>query len=89
MVFLPGRIRTPLTEEGYEARMVDTFREERAGRKVTCPICPDVLATGSLRSHLATQHDAHPCFIVKDSHLEPPLPPARYDAVLSLSLIHI
>ena len=27
MVFLPGRIRTPLTEEGYEERMVDTFRE--------------------------------------------------------------
>ena len=84
MVFLPGRIRTPLTVEAYEARMVDTFREEKAGRKVTCTLCPAVLATGSLRSHLATQHDAHPCFIVKDLHRGPLLPPARYDAVLSV-----
>ena len=42
MIFLPGRIRTPLTVEAYEARMVDTFREEKAGRKVTCPLYPDV-----------------------------------------------
>ena len=75
MVFLPGRIRTPLTAEAYGARMVDTFREEKVGRKVTCPLCPDVLASGSLRSHLATQHDAKPCFLIKDLQRGPLLSP--------------
>ena len=39
MVFLPGKIRTLLTVEAYEARMDDTFRAERTGRKVDCHIC--------------------------------------------------
>ena len=57
MVFLPGKIRTPLTAEAHEARMHDTFRAERTGRKVDCHICHSILAVGSLRSHLSTQHD--------------------------------
>ena len=31
MAFLPGKIRTCLTEEGYRARMDAEFREEHAG----------------------------------------------------------
>ena len=51
-VFLPGRIRTPLMAEAYEARMDDTFRAEKTGRQVDCHICHSSLAVGSLRSHL-------------------------------------
>ena len=67
MVFLPGRIRTPLTAEAYEARMDDTFRAEKTGRRVECHICQRSLAVGSLRSHLSTQYDDYQCFVVKDS----------------------
>ena len=34
MAFVPDRIRTPLTEEAYQARMLDFYKEERKGRKV-------------------------------------------------------
>ena len=53
-VFLPGRIRTCLTSEAYEARMGDLYREERRGRKVSCQECRQHMAVGSLRSHLET-----------------------------------
>ena len=36
MTFVPGHIRTPLTEEAYQARMSDFYREERKGRRVSC-----------------------------------------------------
>ena len=39
MTFVPGRVRTPLTEEAYQACMSNFHREERRGRRVTCPIC--------------------------------------------------
>ena len=35
MVFLPGRIRTCLTDNAYEARMGDLYRKERRRRKVS------------------------------------------------------
>ena len=57
MVFLPGKIRTPLTAESYEARMDDVYRAEKTGRRVECHICQSSLAVGSLRSHLSIQHD--------------------------------
>ena len=56
-VVLPGKIRTPLTAESYEARMDDVYRAEKTGRRVECHICQSSLAVGSLRSHLSTQHD--------------------------------
>ena len=59
MVFLPGRIRTPLTAESYEARMNEEFRAMKTGRRVSCTICNASLAVGSLRFHLITQHDVH------------------------------
>ena len=34
MAFVPDRLRTPLTEEAYQARMLDFYREERKGCKV-------------------------------------------------------
>ena len=76
MVFLTGRIRTPLTAELYGARMDEEFRAEKTGRRINCHICQSSLAVGSLRSHLVTQHDVHQCFVVKDSQ-EGPLPPPR------------
>ena len=62
MVFLPGRIRTCLTAESYEARMGDLFREERRWRKVSCQECGQKMAVGSLRSHLETQHNVYTSF---------------------------
>ena len=80
MVFLPGKIRTPLTAESYEARMDDVYRAEKTGRRVECHICQSSLAVGSLRSHLSTQHDEYQCFVVKDSQEGPLLPPRRLTA---------
>ena len=34
MVFVPDCIHTLLTEEAYQARMLDFYKEERKGRKV-------------------------------------------------------
>ena len=83
MVFLPGKIRTPLTAEAYEARMDDIFRAEKTGRRVECHICQSSLAVGSLRSHLSTQHDEYQCFVVKVSQEGPLLPPRRLTAFFS------
>ena len=69
MVFLPGRIRTCLTAESYEVRMGDLYREERRGRKVSCQECGQMMAVGSLRSHLETQHDVYTCTRRKSSKL--------------------
>ena len=56
IMFVPGRIRTPLTEEAYQARMSDFHREDRKGRRVSCHVCQEEMAVGLLKSHLATQH---------------------------------
>ena len=63
MTFVPGRIRTPLTEEAYQARMSDFHREERKGCRVVCHVCEEEMAVGSLASHLATQHDIYQCYV--------------------------
>ena len=57
MICVAGRIRTPLDQDAYEARMSDLHRAERKGRKVEFPTCGETLAVGSLRSHLTSQHD--------------------------------
>ena len=62
--------------KAYEARIDDTFRVERTGRRVNCNICHSSLAVGSLRSHLSTQHNVYQCFVIKDSQ-EGPFPPPR------------
>ena len=59
MVFLPGKLRTPLSSESYESKMDREYREKKSGRRVACTICHADLAVGSLRSHLVTQHDIH------------------------------
>ena len=71
MVFLPGKIRTPLTAESYEARMDQEYRAMKTGRRVSCTIYNASRKVGSLRSHLVTQHDVHQCFVVKDSEAAP------------------
>ena len=76
MVFLPGKIMTPLAAESYEAQMDDTFQAERTGRRVNYHICHNSLAVGFLPSHLSTQHNIYQCFLIKDSQ-EDPLPPPR------------
>ena len=63
MTFVPGRIRTPLTKEAYQARMSDFHREERKDRRVVYHVYQEEMAVGSLVSHLATQHDVYQCFV--------------------------
>ena len=58
-----GRIRTPLTQDAYEPCMLDLHRAERKERRVECPTCGKSLAVGSLRGHLASQHDQYQCFL--------------------------
>ena len=84
IVFLPGRIRTPLTSEAYKARMVDAFQTKKSERKVTCPSCPTILAAGSLRSHHATQHNVYQCFIIKELQQGSLLTPTRYASTLAM-----
>ena len=57
MICVAGRICTPLDLDAYKARMPDLHRAERKGRKMDCPTCGKALAVGSLRSHLANQHN--------------------------------
>ena len=63
MAFVLGRIRTPLTKEAYQARMLDFHREERKGRRVSCHVCQEEMAVGLLKSRLATQHNIYQCFV--------------------------
>ena len=64
---LAGRILTHLDQDAYEARMSDLHRAERKGRKVECPTCGEPLAVGSLRSHLASQHNQYQCFLAPEA----------------------
>jgi hypothetical protein len=70
MTFLPGKIRTCLTEEGYRSRMDAEFREVRAGREANCDLCGKTMAAGSMRSHLETQHDTFRSFVLVDGDEE-------------------
>ena len=56
MVFVPGKIRTALSERAYRMRMDEDFHGEGTGRKVECSECGRELAVGSLAGHLAKQH---------------------------------
>ena len=56
MVFLPGRIRTGLSEDTYLSRMDALRRESRKERRVECYVCWKEFAQGLLASHLASQH---------------------------------
>ena len=67
MAFVLGRIRTPLAEEAYQARMSDFHMEERKGRRAACHVCQDEMPVGLLKSHLATQHDVYQCFVAPDA----------------------
>ena len=76
MVFLPGRIRTCLTDGAYKAQMGDLYREERRGQKVSCQECGQQMAVGSLRSHLETQHDVYTSFALP-ADAAPPVAPRQ------------
>ena len=39
VVFLPGKLQTPLTAESYEARMDQEYRALKSGRRIPCTIC--------------------------------------------------
>ena len=56
MVFLPGRIRTCLSEDAYLSRLDTLHRESRKAGKVECHICRKKFGKQCLASHLATQH---------------------------------
>ena len=46
MVFLPGRIRTGLSEDAYLSRMNALHRESKKGRRVECHVCRKEFARG-------------------------------------------
>ena len=63
MAFIPGRIRTCLSERSYAAR-VEGLTERRASTaRVSCEKCGADLAEGSLQRHMLTQHGIHHCYI--------------------------
>ena len=80
MICVAGRIHTPLDQDAYEARMSDLHRAERKGRKVECPAYGVPLATGSLRSHLASQHDQYQCFLAPTAGEEGGGDPNQWEA---------
>ena len=79
MMVVPGRIWTPLTKEAYQVRMSDCHQEERKGRRVACHVCQEEMAVGSLKSHLATQHDVYQCFVAPGAERGPSGPRKRDD----------
>ena len=76
MVFVPGKIRTFLSESAYRARMDETYRGEGKGRKVECSECGRMLAVGSMAGHLAKQHDNYQSFAMAESDGTPSPPPS-------------
>ena len=59
MTFVPGKIRTSLSERAYRARIGEGFRGEGKGQKVECSECGTMLSIWSLAGHLAKQHDIY------------------------------
>jgi hypothetical protein len=87
MTFLPGKIRTSLSDTAYRARMDDIFRGEHKGRKVECSECGKLLAVGSLAKHQADQHDIFQSFVLegeKEEAAPPPQPRAMGRHLLPL-----
>lgn len=80
MIFVPGKIRTSLTEDAYRARMEEDFRRKWRGGKVECDICGVSLRPGSLTRHLETVHDVFRSFIVTGSATAPQLPGRKLTA---------
>ena len=56
MVFLPGRIKTGLSEDAYLSRMDALHRESRKERRMKYNVYWKEFARGSLASHLASQY---------------------------------
>ena len=79
MVMTPGRIRTKLSPEGYEARMrldgedVGLGGRGPVGRVVQCPKCRKTLKAASLRSHMETQHGEYEVFVPPAEDASPPV----------------
>ena len=56
MVFLPGRIRTCLSEDAYLSRLDALYRANRKGGKMECHVCRGKFRKESLASHLDSHH---------------------------------
>ena len=80
MVFLPGRVRTSLSEAAYKARMDKDFRGEHKGRKVECGECGMLLVVGYLAGHQASQHDIYQSFALEEDQGGAPPSPRRWTA---------
>ena len=77
MVFVPGKIRTFLSEKAYRARMDKDFRGEGKGQKVECSEHGKKLAVSSLAGHLSKQHDVYQLFTMEtEGGGTPPPPPS-------------
>ena len=56
MTFVPGKIRTSLSDTAYRERMDEDFCGKGKGRKVEWGECDTLLAVGLLAGHMAKQH---------------------------------
>jgi len=63
MTFIPGRIRTCLSERAYVARMEGLTERRASTARVSCRKCGADLAEGSLQRHMLTQHGIHHSYI--------------------------
>ncbi len=74
MTCVPGRVREGYTEEKYTLhRSGAETAASRKRRRMVCQICSASLQAGSLMSHLETQHDVYPLFVLsRDIVIERP-----------------
>ncbi len=59
MMCVPGKIRQAHTPEAYYTQQYGPVNPTTKRHRVECNICGMSLASGSLRSHLETQHDTY------------------------------
>jgi hypothetical protein len=65
MTCIPGKIRESLSEEVYhDSRLGLLSSTDRKHLCVDCDICGERLQASSLQSHLETQHDIYPLFVL-------------------------
>ncbi len=64
MMCVPGKIRQAHTPEAYYTQQYGPVNPTAKRHWVECDICDMSLATGSLQSHLETQHNRYRSFVL-------------------------
>ena len=63
MIFLPGRVRTCLSEEAYCSKMDPSLRGSNKGQQVKCKLCQKEVAASYLATHLEVPHNVRHTYI--------------------------